>query len=228
LATTLVAQSPSPLTQKDVNEAIEWGLRNPPLDPSPYLIHHLGSTSTHINQVITGAVYTPFLRVALAAKAARAEGRTFTPSDVWPKLIEPVIYIAFRWYAPSDEDCFPNRSVCSAPTRQPPPDGYHLAVPGTTLFSPPVPYAAPMWIASDLSLLSSFGGDPPYEELEPRVVGNGPHGDFVLLAGYPMNVFSISSDFVIYRDNRATSESRATGRRAILGHVMPDDLKRWR
>src|SRR5579871_1092548 len=68
----------SRLTPRDINEAIEWGLNG---DPVPYLLHHLGEPG-RVNPVIVGAVYTPFLRVALAAKAASQAGRSFAERDV--------------------------------------------------------------------------------------------------------------------------------------------------
>ena len=68
-----------PLTSTEIDEAIAWGMRDAPNDPAPYLLHHLRAAPERVNPVVVGAVYTPFLRVALAAKAARTDGRPFTP-----------------------------------------------------------------------------------------------------------------------------------------------------
>ena len=76
-------------------------------------------------------------------------------------------------------------------------------------------YAAPLWITHDMSLLSTFGGDLPYR-------------DVVVIAGYPLNVLSITSDFVIYRERRSATDARGEGIEHIQGRVMPDDLRRWR
>ena len=64
LATPVRAGSTGTLTSKQIDEAIEWGMNG---DPAPYLLHHAGPPG-RVNPVIVGAVYTPFLRVALAVR----------------------------------------------------------------------------------------------------------------------------------------------------------------
>jgi hypothetical protein len=127
-AAPLVAQPSSTLTPKDIHEAIEWGLTG---DPSPYLLHHQdGRTGNGVNSVIVGAVYTPFLRVALAAKAARDKREDFTPADVKAAWIEPVVYVAFRWYCCVDRDHGDNPAEWN-PSK--PPLDYKIAVPGDSV-----------------------------------------------------------------------------------------------
>ncbi len=211
LATPLVARRFSLLTQKDIDEAIEWGMQG---DPAPYLLHHEGHPG-RINTVIVGVIYTPFLRVALAAKAARNAGRTFAPSDVTPKLVEPVIYVAFRWYCCVDPDYGTDRATWD-PSK--PPLDYKIAVPGDGVLrgKPRLRVTGwPLWIGRDLSLLSSFGG------------GDLPYPDVVLIAGYPIDVLSASPDFVIYRKLASPPwPMESTG--IEVGRVTAEDLKHWR
>jgi len=121
----LVAQPSPTLTPKDIDEAIQWGLTSA---PSPYLLHHEdGRPGSGVNSVIVGAIYTPFLRVALAAKAARDKREDFTSADVQGPWIEPVVYVAFRWYCCVDAD-HGNEPATWDPSK--PPVDYKIAVPG--------------------------------------------------------------------------------------------------
>jgi hypothetical protein len=73
---------------------------------------------------------------------------------------------------------------------------------------------SPLWVTHDTSLLTSFGADPPYN-------------DIVLVAAYPMSALSTSPDFVIYRE--WTSTTSPAGHASLLfGRVTPGDLTRWR
>lgn len=45
-----------------------------------------------------GLVYTPFLRVALVARAAQEAGHEFDAASVPAWLVAPVVHIAVRWY----------------------------------------------------------------------------------------------------------------------------------
>jgi CheY-like chemotaxis protein len=125
-APLLLAQASDRLTPRDIDEAVKWGMHG---SPTPYLLHHKGP-SGKINPVIVAAIYTPFLRVALAARAARSAGRDFASSDVTPRLIEPLIYVAFRWYCCVDRE-HGNDPASWDPTR--PPVDYKIAVPGDRL-----------------------------------------------------------------------------------------------
>jgi hypothetical protein len=59
--------------------------------------------STMISKIVLGFVYTPFIRVALAAQASFDSGRHLRREDV-AQWLEPVVYIAFRWYCCVDRD----------------------------------------------------------------------------------------------------------------------------
>ena len=208
LAAPVGAGSTGALTSKEIDDAIEWGMSG---DPAPYLLHHAGQPG-RVNPVIVGAVYTPFLRVALAAKAARQAGRTFAQSDVSQSLIEPLAYVALRWYC-CDRDR--NDPASFDPFV---PFDYKIATPGDRVVRAPYGLrvtTSPVWIKRDISILASFGGDLPYR-------------DVVLVAAYPMSAFSTACDFVIYREfpSRTVPERRDTELR--IGRVTPEDLTRWR
>lgn len=165
---------------------------------------------------MVGVVYTPFVRVALAAKAARIAGRTFAAADVTPDLVEPLAYIAFRWYCCVDPDHGSDRFNWNPSA---PPFDYKIAMPADP--NPTVRghvgarvTATPAWISRDLSRLTRFG------EL--------PYSDLVLVAGYDANVLTTCPDFIIYREWPSTTSpgGRSTG--MIIGRVTPDDAARWR
>jgi hypothetical protein len=208
-STRLHAQVPdTTLAPKDIDEAIAWGTQG---NPAPYLLHYRGRPG-RVNVVIVGAVYTPFLRVALAAKFAREAGRSFTHNDVSPNLIEPLAYVALRWYC-----CDPDRAD---PANFDPwtPFDYQIAVPGDRVLRLMPGHhvtASPMWITRDVSLLESFGGKLPYR-------------DVVLVAAYPMSVLSTMCDFVIYRELHSQADPGDVTTELRIGRVTPEDLTRWR
>lgn len=83
------------LTGKEIAEAIEWGRTG---RPEAYALRSR-------ERVRVGAVYTPYLRVALASRAAAESNQAFTREDVTPRVIDPkgpehtgkaVVYIAMR------------------------------------------------------------------------------------------------------------------------------------
>jgi len=85
LSFTTVAQSDS-LTPAEIEAAIKWGASG---NAAPYLLHHAAQPGT-TRDVVVGAVYTPFVRVALVAKAASDGGQHLTTEDVPSPLAEPV------------------------------------------------------------------------------------------------------------------------------------------
>jgi hypothetical protein len=210
-APPLFAQASDTLTPKDIDEAIRWGMDG---EPTPYLLRHDGPPGK-VNPAIVGAIYTPFLRVALAAKAARSAGRDFASGDVTPSLIEPVIYVAFRWYCCVD----PDHGVDLAswdPSRAP--ADYQIAMPGDRVarsHSRLRVTASPLSISRDISLLARFGGDLPYR-------------DVVLIATYPVSVLPSGPSFVIYRKWPSPSFPQGKTTSILVGQVTPEDLHRWR
>jgi hypothetical protein len=92
-ATPSLAQ-PEALSLTEIEAAIKWGIDG---EPGPYLIHHAQGPQG-INRVVVGAVYTPFVRVALAARALFEQGKTLTAAEVPNGLVLPEAWVAVRWY----------------------------------------------------------------------------------------------------------------------------------
>jgi len=83
------------LSRAEIQEAIDFGLSG---DPQPYLLRHVRDRNGGTNDVVVAAVFTPFLRVAFAARSAHEKGRLFAPDDVPGWLVAPEILLAVRWY----------------------------------------------------------------------------------------------------------------------------------
>ncbi|MGH8637175.1 MAG: hypothetical protein ACREUZ_08585 [Burkholderiales bacterium] len=98
------------LTRDEIAAAIEWGRT---ARPEGYTLR----TSAGVR---VGAVFTPYLRVALASRVAAESNQPFAPEDVTPQLIDPVgpesggravVYIAMRVdgiESPADPQAFPD------------------------------------------------------------------------------------------------------------------------
>src|SRR5689334_24655473 len=94
-ARPLRAQLTATLSPQDLRAAIAWGTSG---EPAPYPLHHRSPDPAKVNPVIVGVVYTPFVRVALAARQAHDAFRDFGEQDVTPLIVEPLAYVALRWY----------------------------------------------------------------------------------------------------------------------------------
>lgn len=97
----ILAQPIERLTPRDVDAAIAWGRDG---DPAPYLLRFKSYQKDVPSTVIVGSIYTPFVRIALAAKAAFKSGPTFESQDVTEEMTEEIFYVAFRWYCCVDPD----------------------------------------------------------------------------------------------------------------------------
>ena len=91
-AAAALAAQPRALSRAEIDAAIALGQMG---DPRPYLLRHQGQPD---NPVVVGAVYTPFLRVALLSRAAHERGERLETDSIEPRVLEPLTYIAFRWY----------------------------------------------------------------------------------------------------------------------------------
>lgn len=206
----LLAQPTENLTPNDIDAAIKWGMEG---SPTGYLLHHRSPDPRKVNPVIVGAVYTPFLRVALAARTAHRAGQSFVASDVPPDLIEPVVYVALRWYC-----CDHDHGDDLMSFHPFVPFDYKIAVPGQDRFTDSflrlskLSLEKPLWVRKDLTVLSKIGVELPYQ-------------DFVIVAGYPMSAVTADSDFIIYRDSIEDGHSR---RDIHDGRITADDVARWR
>jgi hypothetical protein len=210
---SLHAEPLGTLTAKDIEDAISWTAR---ADPAPYALHHQSPDPRRVNPVIVGAVYTPFVRVALAAKAASDAGRVLSADDVPPQLLEPLAYVAMRWYC-CDDDHGSDAAHFDPST----PFDYKIAVPGYDRFTESflrqnhLRLAVPLWVNPATAVISDLGGTLPF-------------ADTVLVAAYPIAALVPDLDVVIYRDELKPGVSDGYPRRMILGRITPDDVVAWR
>ncbi len=175
------ATIPPALSAADLHDAIRLGETGA---PEPYLLHHL-STSERQNPVLVGAVYTPFIRVALAARTAQLAGQRFEIEDVTRELASPVVYVALRWYCC---DSVHGDDPSNWNPLQPPTD-YQIADDRDPLLAQSIgrgrlPHA-PLRIERGSSLLQPFGPLP--------------FDDIVLVAVYPLTEFATPAHFVIFQ-----------------------------
>jgi hypothetical protein len=202
----VAVEGTSTLSAKDIQEAIDFGTYD---IPQPYLLHTVGVTAHVENRTILGAVYTPFVRVALAAHAAHTAGRELRADEVSSDLTDPIIYVAFRWYCCDEGPGQPRHWSLDEVLRR---RNYHVdwepVGPGL-LLSRGDP---PLWISYDLSRLNAFGEPLPYD-------------DIVLIAAFPMAALRSDHLFVIYHYFPG-AHGRDTNIRP--GLIRPDELKLWR
>ena len=186
------------LSRAEIDAAIALGETG---EPRPYLLRHQGQPD---NPVVVGAVYTPFLRVAFLSRAARDRGERLDPASLDPRVLEPLVYVAFRWYCCEDD-----------------PTGALAVAEPKVLMLPVAPRAPqfvnvmdrhgavrPIWSRKGSAVLESFAGSPPYD-------------DIVLVAAFPSGVLEAGRPFVIYKDS-GTRQSIRTG------VVRADDAFAWR
>jgi hypothetical protein len=123
-----------------MHAAIEYGTSRV---PSPY---ELKEKSGRVN----GAVYTPFVRVAFAARALTQAGRPVTIADIPSSAVQPVTWFAMRW-GPEDQVRVPAEAAANAL--------------GVVLSGPHVPEATqPVWTSRDLGVLTTFGAPVPFDD----------------------------------------------------------------
>jgi len=202
--------TPSP---QDVRAAIAWGNSG---EPAPYPLHHRSYDPAKENSVIVGVVYTPFVRVALAAKQAHDAFRDFGEEDVTPSIVEPLAYVALRWYC-----CDPDHGQDLEHFHPFTPFDYKIAFASDDPFTESylrldgLRLLPPVWVKRAASMRSRLGGSLPYD-------------DIVLVAAYPMADISAGTDFVIYRDDLTPSASGFAAREIRDGRVTAADLATWR
>jgi hypothetical protein len=149
-------------------------------------------------------VYTPFLRVALLSRAAHDRGEYLEPASIEPRVLEPLVYIAFRWYccatASSDALAAAEPRVLMLPIAR--------RAPQFVNFMNRRGAARPVWLRKGTAVLESFGGRLPYDDL-------------VLVAAFPSGVLEAGRPFVIYKEAGEAQE-------VITGVVRADDVLAWR
>lgn len=146
-------QPPSALAQSarldeaSLAEAVRLGEVS---EPAPYLLYHPDSDEA------TMAVYTPFVRVAMAAHTARQRGERLDPSTLPRWVVERDIHIVIR---PADRSAAMARLLypTDPPLAETPITHIGLQRRDSKLPLQPIP---PRWTTTDLSYLSALGGRP--------------------------------------------------------------------
>jgi len=206
-AVTPVATTPAyELTIEDVNAAIAFGLSG---DPGPYPLRHW-ERPNRISDVLVGAIYTPFVRVALAARDLRAKGITPTADGIPREAKTPTVYIAFRWYESNSEAAVqgwlgsPYMIADKLTYKRPFPAGQEVRLP-----------EPPLWVDTTLATLSDFGG-PPF-------------ADTVSVAAYPIGTLLALPNFVVFREFTEPGAQRVrTATEVRVGRILPEELAGWR
>lgn len=145
-----------PLSAQDVADAIRWARTG---RPEPYIIY-INPQRMHP----VGFVYTPYVRVAMAARQALSAGRPVTPSIVSATASDGLVYVAVDWYSIQGSPF----NLCNtvAPGESCLRDQAIVGLAGGTVGGTPhglVPRDPAVWITRDLSVLSRFGGTIPAE-----------------------------------------------------------------
>lgn len=102
----------APLTDAEIDEAIRVGVAGGiapyPMYPTGYpLPSAVGKEALALGSPAPAVVYTPFVRVALHAKAAYERGTILTRGDVASAALDPSVWIGFTWnVCCGDEDRF--------------------------------------------------------------------------------------------------------------------------
>ena len=121
-----------PLTPQQIDAAIAWGRTG---QPEPYPLRSAFAKA----KTPAGAVFTPFLRVALAARFAMERGEGFDVNDVTAAMIAPLVYVAIP-----DEGAMEPLPADVAPSMR-------LVFPHSPLPSGRRAHISPTWLATELA-----------------------------------------------------------------------------
>lgn len=185
------------LSLAEVQAAIDWGISHD--DIGPYLLHHAEGDGT--NAVVVGAVYTPFVRIALMSRRAFLEGQRLEPADLPAHFAESRIDIAARWY-PKMGGCalHDQTNVIVAPK------GVGVAAAlqrGGRLPS----------VVRDASWLRFFAPEPPYP-------------DIAVVVSYPMKILRDDVDFLVWREGASDRGLPCTS--IETGRMPSAERNHWR
>lgn len=168
--------------------------------PQPYLLRFAQPDADGEQEVVVGAVYTPFLRVAIAAAERAKTQATLSAPEAEAILNENVFFAVLRW---SDQD---QVSFGAAPLQV-------VAVPRNSGYFNEAVGVAPIWIAPGVRAAAILGRQPMWD-------------DVGAIAAFPHEVFSPNYDFVIFKStvDPASGMARRQHRRARIARA---DHGRW-
>lgn len=162
--------------------------------PQPYLLRFAKPDADGEQEVVVGAVYTPFLRVAIAAAERAKAQTTLSLPEAEAILNENVFYAALRWH----QDL---ASFGSAPPQV-------VAVPRNSGYFSGAVGVAPIWIAPGVRATTILGREPMWD-------------DVGAIAAFPRELFSPNYDFVIFKStvDPASGMARSQHRRARIARA---------
>jgi hypothetical protein len=168
--------------------------------PQPYLLRYAEHDGDGEQSVVIGAIYTPFLRVAIAAAQRAKEQRTLSVPEAEAILTENVFYAALRW---RDQD---QMNLGSAPIQV-------LAVPRNSGYFNETVGVAPIWIAPGERASTVLRQQPLWD-------------DVGAIVAFPHELFSPDYDFVIFKSTvgRVVGSGRRQHARARIARA---DHGRW-
>ena len=177
------AQAPPPISPDVVNAAL--AAAKAPAPPAPYVLKGPSTPVTRNapldpevaktldpNKILTfGAVYTPFIRVALLARRAADAGKPFSAADIPPEIQESLTYVAaLPW----------ERTDVTGPDRLVDVDYVIITPPGSTDRAQII---QPVWVKPDTSQLRGLLGPAVPER--------------AMLAAFPSSAIQAGKEFVI-------------------------------
>jgi hypothetical protein len=147
-------------------------------------------------------VYTPYLRVALAARAAKESGRAFTSEDVTEEMTAPLIYFAI---GDAGSEALPFGSLpTDTPLRM------RLVTHHSEPGSPLRREVAPVWLTDDI---------PEY--LRCGLRSNWSY----VLGAFPVQQVTADTRVELYREFRSGSQRQVVTAPALIAEA---DLKMWK
>ena len=179
------------LTSEQIAEAIAWGRS---AQPDAYVLRSAFTT----NKTPPGAAYTPYLRVALAARAAADQQRKFTAQDITAEMTAPLIYFAIGDYG---ADPLPLHSL---------PPGAPLSMRLITEHSHPRSplrrEVSPVWIRFEVPAYLRYGLRPDWS---------------YAFGAFPIEQVKADTRVELYREHREGSRPGYGGARLGVGSGPP-------
>jgi hypothetical protein len=143
------------LSQQDVAQALADGARNEQdLPLRPFLLERRYGRPPGP----TVAIYTPYLRIALASRVAHRQKKSLTPADLPEWITSPNLLIVFRAPCPSGNCTYEHTRVHTYTPDMPP--SFVFSGPFTTTDDHTRPRTPPLGIERDLAFLDVIGGKP--------------------------------------------------------------------
>ncbi len=216
------------LSERDIRDAMDWGLgaiasRG---KPEPYMLGAYPGTHPRSTLGAIGtlplkqhaAVFTPFLRIALAARSAADAHRAFARQDVTPEMADPLLWVAAFAFDPFPGSSRPTgdrlldiNDVIIAP-------GGGASSTTAVIFEPPESRAARVtWKDSDFRRLRKVLGL--------NVSARG------VLAAFPREAFKPGRDLVmLFAPRMSVPDEAASGPRfvGLRVSIREADLATWR